>query len=83
MRLITVCGPSVFPDQADIAIRPVPHQHLPSKGQTNQTTKHAMTSISPDVLDLTTSESVINSSLQEHPHWLQLQESTFRSVTPV
>ena len=98
MRLITACGPSIFPDQAEMATILVPHQHLPSKGWTNQTTKHAMTSISPNVPDLsgdfhinatsvsdlvTTSESAINSSLQEHPHWLQLQESMFRPVTAV
>ena len=92
MRSITAYGPSVFLDQAEMATIPVPHQHLPSRGLTNHTTKHAMTSISPDVPDLsadshinsvTTSESAINSSLREHPHWLQLQESTFRPVTLV
>ena len=76
-----------FPDHAEMATILVPHQHLASKGMTNQTTKHAITSISPHVPDLsadshinatsvshsvTTSESAINSSLWEHPHWLQL-----------
>ena len=87
-----------FLDQAEMATIPVPHQHLPLRGMTNQATKHAMTSISPDVPDLsanshinaksvsdwiTTSKRAINSSLQEHPHWLHLQESMFRPVTPV
>ena len=77
---------------------PGPHQYLPSRRMRNQTTKLAMTSISQDVLDpsadshinatsasdiVTTSESAINSSLQEYLHWHQLQESTFRPVTPV
>ena len=76
----------------------VPQQHLPSRRARNWITKHAMTSTSHDVLDLfadshlsaanasdlvTTSDSATNNSLQEHPHWQQLQESTFTPVTPV
>ena len=87
-----------FLDQAEMATMPVPHQHLSSRGMKNQTTKHAMTSTSQDVLDLsadshknatsdsdlvTASVRTINNRLQEHPHWQQLQESTFRPVTPV
>ena len=98
MKLITAYGPSFVPDQAEMATTLVPHQHLPSRGMRNQTTKHGMTSTSQDVLDLsadshinvtsasdmvTTSKSAINSSLQEHPHWQQLQGSTFRPVIPV
>ena len=98
MKLITAFGPSVFSDQAEMATMLVPHQHLSSRGMRNQTAKLAMSSTSQGVLDLsadshinvasasdmvTTSESAINSSLQEHPHWHQLQESTFRPVTPV
>ena len=32
---------------------------------------------------VTTKGNVLHSSLREHPHWLQLNESMFRPVTPV
>ena len=81
-----------FLGQAEIATIPVLHHQLPSREMTEQTTKPAMTSISPDAPDLhadshtsvtnasnlvTTRESDINSSLQDHPHWHQLNKSTF------
>ena len=98
MKLTTAYGPSVFLDQAEMATIPVPHQHLPSRRTRKLTIKHTMTSITqgvPDkflgfhtnatnVLDLaTTSESAVNSSLQDHLHWQQLQESTFNPLPPV
>ena len=61
MKLITAYGPSIFPDQAEMATMPVPHQHLPSREMRNQTTKHAMTSTSQVLLDLS-ADSHINAT---------------------
>ena len=98
MRLTTVFRPSVFPALAEMATIPVPYQQLPSKRMTEQTTKPAMISTSPDAPDpsadshtnatnasslVTTKGNVLNSSLRQHPHWLQLNQSTFHPVTPV
>ena len=64
---------------------------------TNQSTRHAMTITIPDVLDKcadshtnaanasgldTHNMTAINNSLQDHPHLTQMQEQTFKPVTP-
>ena len=55
MKSTTACGPSVFPALAEMATIPVPHHQLPSRRMTEQITRPAMTSTSPDVPDLLTS----------------------------
>ena len=96
--MTTACGPCVFLAQAEMATIPVSYHQLPSRRMIEQITKPAMISISRGALDLsadshinatnasslaTINGNVLNSSLQEHPHWLQLNESTFHPVTPV
>ena len=98
MRSTTAYGPSVFPAWAEMATIPVPHHQLPSRRMTEQITRPAMISTSPDIPDpsadshtnatnasnlVTIKGNVLNSSLWGHPHWLQLNESMFHPVTPV
>ena len=98
MKLITACGPNIFPDQAEKATMLVPHQCMPLRRMTEQTTGSAMILTIHNAPDLfadshtsatsasdlvTTRESVINTSLWDHLHWQQLHKSTFRPVTPV
>ena len=47
---MTACGSNVFPDQAEKATMPVPHQHLPSRRMTGQTRGHATISTIHDVI---------------------------------
>ena len=98
MKLTIVCGLSVFPAQAERATMLVPPPQLPTRGMTDQNTKHVMTStsqVAPDqcaishtnVTDasslVTTKKSVLDHKSQDHPHWHQLKESMFQPVTPV
>ena len=93
MKLTTIYGQNIFLAWAERATILVSHQHLPSREMTNQSTRHAMTTIIPDVPDKcadshTNAANVLglvtpNLSLQDHPHLAQLQEQTFKPVTPV
>ena len=98
MRLTTACEPHTFLAVAEMATILVPHHQLPSRRMTEQITRPAMISTSPEVPDpsadshtnatnasslVTTKGNVLNSSLWGHTHWLQLNESMFYPVTPV
>ena len=91
-----LCGLSVFQGLAERATILV--QQLPVKDQKNRITGHAMTLTSPSVPEQyadshtsatgalswdTVNNNASNTTLQDHPHWPQLNELTFQPVMPV